>query len=139
MARAMHPEICSMRVAEAAKRQRCIDTNGLARGLTELWAGKHGAIIGEADQALVEGGVPQGRKQESVVDVKALLVAIGPGPPSSGFIRRQNADGGPASRRISNTDAPVLPIQIERHWQDSAASTPRPPRACCFAEATARD
>src|SRR5262249_60465127 len=50
-----------------------------------------------------------------------------------------NADGGPASHRISNTDAPVLPIQIERHWQDSAASAPRPPRARCFAEATARD
>ena len=31
MARAMHPEICSMRVAEAAKRQRRIDTEGLAR------------------------------------------------------------------------------------------------------------
>jgi len=29
----MHPEICSMRVAEAAKRQGCIDTEGLARGL----------------------------------------------------------------------------------------------------------
>jgi len=28
---------------------------------------------------------------------------------------------------------------IERHWQDSAASAPRPPRACCFAEAAARD
>jgi hypothetical protein len=28
----MHPEICSMRVAEAAKRQRCIDTEGLAHG-----------------------------------------------------------------------------------------------------------
>jgi hypothetical protein len=34
MARAMHPEICSMRVPEAAKRQRCIDTERLARGLT---------------------------------------------------------------------------------------------------------
>jgi hypothetical protein len=46
-----------MRVAEGAKRQRCIDTQGLARGLTELPTGKHGAILGEADEALVEGGV----------------------------------------------------------------------------------
>jgi hypothetical protein len=30
MARAMHPEIWSMPVAEAAKRQRCSDTEGLA-------------------------------------------------------------------------------------------------------------
>ena len=29
------------------------------RGLTELRAGKHGAIIGEADEDLVESGVPQ--------------------------------------------------------------------------------
>jgi hypothetical protein len=53
----MHPEICSMRVAEAAKQQRCIDPS-LARGLTELPTGEHGAILGEADEALVEGGVP---------------------------------------------------------------------------------
>ena len=43
-----------MRVAEGAKRQHHIDTEGLARGLTELRTGKHGAIIGEADDALVE-------------------------------------------------------------------------------------
>jgi hypothetical protein len=36
----------------------CIDTEGFARGLTELRTGKHGAIIGEVDEALVEGGVP---------------------------------------------------------------------------------
>jgi hypothetical protein len=66
MARAMHPEICSMRVAEAAKRQCCVDTQALARGLTELRTGKHGAI-GEADEAVVEGGVPQCREQKPVV------------------------------------------------------------------------
>jgi hypothetical protein len=44
MACAMHPEICSMRIAEAAKRQRCIDTEGLAvdgqarRQPSLLWA-----------------------------------------------------------------------------------------------------
>src|SRR5258705_3719057 len=46
---------------------------------------------------------------------------------------------GLAFRRILGTGAPVLPIQIEHHWRDSAASTPPPLRACCFAEAAARD
>jgi hypothetical protein len=32
--------------------------------------------------------------------------------------------------RILRTGAHVLPIRIERHWQDSAASTPPPQRAC---------
>jgi len=42
-----------MRVAEAAKRQGCIDTEGLARGLQlGTWLAR--AIIGEADEALVE-------------------------------------------------------------------------------------
>jgi len=36
-----------MRVAEAAKRQRCIDTEGLARGLTDRR---------RSDEAPVEGG-----------------------------------------------------------------------------------
>jgi hypothetical protein len=31
--------------------QHCIDTEGFARGLTELRTSKHGAIIGEADEA----------------------------------------------------------------------------------------
>jgi hypothetical protein len=38
--------------------RRCIDTEDLARGLAELRTGKH-AIIGESDEPLVEGGVPQ--------------------------------------------------------------------------------
>jgi hypothetical protein len=34
-----------------------------------------------------------------------------------------------AFRRILGIAALVLPIQIERHWQDIAASTPLPPLA----------
>jgi hypothetical protein len=30
------------------------------------------------------------------------------------------------------TGALVLPIQIERHWRDNAASTPPPPRGYCW-------
>jgi hypothetical protein len=48
---------------EAAKGQRCIGTEGLACSVTELWPGRHGTIIGEADEALAEGGVPQRREQ----------------------------------------------------------------------------
>jgi hypothetical protein len=44
-----------------------------------------------------------------------------------------------AFRRISRIDVRVLPIQIEHRWQDIAASTPPPPRACYFAEAATRD
>jgi hypothetical protein len=40
-----------------------------------------------------------------------------------------------AFRRTLRTAAPVRPIRIERHSRDSAASTPQPPRACCFAGA----
>jgi hypothetical protein len=44
-----------------------------------------------------------------------------------------------AFRRISMIAALVLPIQIEHHWQDIAASTPPPRCAYCFvAEAALR-
>jgi len=39
-------------------RQCCIGTEGLACSVTELWPGRHGTVIGEADEAMVEGGVP---------------------------------------------------------------------------------
>jgi hypothetical protein len=43
MARTMHLEIYSMRVAEAPKRRRLVDAESFARGLTELRTEKHGA------------------------------------------------------------------------------------------------
>ena len=46
---------------------------------------------------------------------------------------------GLASRKILTNAALVLPIQIERRWPDSAANTPPPLHADCFAEAGARD
>jgi hypothetical protein len=38
------------------------------------------AVVIEADEALVEGSVPESGEQQAVVDVEALLVgAVGPG------------------------------------------------------------
>jgi hypothetical protein len=47
--------------------------------------------------------------------------------------------GGLASRKILTNAALVPPIQIERRWPDSAANTPPPLHAGCFAEAAAQD
>jgi hypothetical protein len=44
-----------------------------------------------------------------------------------------------AFRRISRIDVRVLPIQIEHHWQDIAASTPLLPCADYLAATKAQD
>jgi hypothetical protein len=44
-----------------------------------------------------------------------------------------------AFRRILGIAARVLPIQIEHHWQDIAASTPPLPCADCLAVTKAQD
>jgi len=44
-----------------------------------------------------------------------------------------------AFRRISRIDVRVLPIQIEHHWQDIAASTPPLPYADYLAVTKAQD
>jgi len=44
-----------------------------------------------------------------------------------------------AFRRISKINVRVLPIQIERHWQDTAASTPPLPCADYLAVTKAQD
>jgi hypothetical protein len=52
---------CAMYPDGGREGARCIDTEGLACSVTELWpAGT--APFGEADEALVEGGVPQRRE-----------------------------------------------------------------------------
>jgi len=70
MARAMHPEICSMRVAEAAKRQRCIDTEGLARGLTELRTGSTAPSSAKLASPWSNAGVPTGLKSSRRVEAQ---------------------------------------------------------------------
>jgi hypothetical protein len=54
---------------------RCpLDAECGSRGSTQLRAGEHGSVIGEADQALVEGGIPEGGEEQAVVDIEALCV-----------------------------------------------------------------
>ena len=73
-------KVGAVRVAQAPKSRRCVDGQSLAGDLAELCAGERHAVIREADQALIEGGVPQGREQETVADIEALLIiAIGQG------------------------------------------------------------
>ena len=49
----------------AQRRRRC---------RAKSWGNQHGAVIGEADEAGVEGGVPQRREQEAVMHVQPLGV-----------------------------------------------------------------
>jgi hypothetical protein len=58
--RTVRCEVCSMRVAEAAKRQCCVDVEGPACSLAELRPDERRAVVREADQALIERGVPEG-------------------------------------------------------------------------------
>jgi hypothetical protein len=49
------------------------------------------------------------------------------------------SNGALAFRRILRTGARVLPIQIEHHWRDNAASTPPLPCADYLAVTKAQD
>ena len=61
-----------------------------------------------------------------------------PGPHAPWLLLRRLADEF-AFRRISKIDVRVLPIQIEHHWQDIAASTPLLPCADYLAVTKAQD
>ena len=93
-------ERCAARLARCdARRPRsgehCVDAESLARGFAELGTGERRAVVGEADEALIEGGVPEGREQKAVVDVEALLVvAVGPGHDVGGAQQRGLGDAG---------------------------------------------
>jgi len=76
----MHSEIGAMRILKAPKRWCCVKAKSPSRDLAELGTSARGSVIGEADEALVECGVPEGREEQAVVDVEALLiVAVRPG------------------------------------------------------------
>jgi hypothetical protein len=61
----MRREICSMRIAEAAKRRRCVGAEGLACSFAELRPNERPAVIRETDKALVEGRVPKRGEQQT--------------------------------------------------------------------------
>jgi hypothetical protein len=80
MSGAVRGEIGTVCVAQAAERGGSVKTEGLAGDRTQCGARTHCTVMGEADQALVERPVPEGREQEAAVDIEALLVvAVGPG------------------------------------------------------------
>jgi hypothetical protein len=58
MSSAMHGEVGAMRIAQAAERGCGVGGKGLAGDGAELRACQRPPVIGEADQALIEGGVP---------------------------------------------------------------------------------
>jgi len=67
-------------ISQAGQWWRLPDTECGPRRGAQFGVGKHGSVIGEADQPRVEGGVPQRRKHQAVMDIEPLcLVAFGPG------------------------------------------------------------
>jgi hypothetical protein len=74
MSGAVRGEVGTMRVAQTAERWRGVDAESLTGSCAQRRAGAHHAVVGKADEALVEGGIPQGREQETIVNVEALLV-----------------------------------------------------------------
>jgi hypothetical protein len=84
-----------MRGAKAVKRGDLVDHQSLACSFAELRANERSAIIGEANQALVERGIPEGREEQTVVDVETLLVAaVRPGDDVGGSKQRRIGDAG---------------------------------------------
>jgi hypothetical protein len=55
----MAREIRAVRITQTGEWWRGSDAERLARGFAELRAGQDCAIVGEADQAAVEGSIPQ--------------------------------------------------------------------------------
>jgi hypothetical protein len=102
VAQTMYRKVYLVCVAEAAKRRHCVDTKSLACSLTELRPNKRRAVAGETDETLVECGVPEGREEQAVVDIEALLViAVRPGDDVGSAQQRRVGDAGqgaPAAR-----------------------------------------
>src|SRR5271154_3246054 len=74
MSGAVHREVGAVRVAQAEERGGSLHAECLPRDDAKQWTGKRNAAIGEADQALIKGGIPQSREQEAIVNIEALLV-----------------------------------------------------------------
>jgi hypothetical protein len=70
-------KITVVSVTKTTKRRRGVDSEGLASNCAEAGADAQSAVVGEADQPLVECGVPQSGEQEPIVDIEALrIVAV---------------------------------------------------------------
>lgn len=60
MAGAVAGQIDAMKIREGLQKCYRVQFQGVVGGTREIWRVKDGTVVGEADQAGVEGGVPQG-------------------------------------------------------------------------------
>src|SRR5437762_14249317 len=107
----MQREIGAMCILKAPKWGYCIKAKSGSRDCAELGTSARGAVISEADEALVEGGVPQGGEQKAVVDVEPLrVVAFRPGH----NVRSAEQPGlGDAGERAA--PAPIIHQSVAKH------------------------
>src|SRR4051794_37427366 len=100
-----------MRILKAPKRWCRVNAKSRSRDFAELGTSARGAVISEADEALVEGGIPQGGEQKAIVDVEALhVVAFRPGH----NVRSAEQPGlGDAGERAA--PAPVVHQRVAKH------------------------
>ena len=74
----MQREIGAMPILKAPKWWYCVNAKSSSRNFAELGTSARGAIVGEADEALIEGSVPQCRKQKAVVDQLQPVFVVWP-------------------------------------------------------------
>lgn len=93
--RAMGCEILEMRFEQANHSGRQRKVEGALRRVSQARARERRAIVGEADQPLVEGGVPQRGEKKAIVNIQPLLVsALGPWLDMRGAEERSFGDSG---------------------------------------------
>ena len=92
------------------------DAKSRSRDFAELGTSARGAVISEADEALVEGGVPQGGEQKAIVDVEALhVVAFRPGH----NVRSAEQPGLGRRRRPARAHIQQRLLPLENSWADA--------------------
>jgi hypothetical protein len=100
----MQVKISTVFVSQSRNARRRLDRQCPPRHFAQFRAGEGRPIIGEADEALIEGGVPQRREQQAVVDIKALFIgALGPWHDMRGAQQRRLRNAGERA-----TAAPVV-------------------------------
>jgi hypothetical protein len=88
-------QIRSVRISQTGQRRCVAEAQGRPCGLAELGTCQDRAVVGKADDATVERGIPKGGEKEPVVHVEALHVrAIGPWHNVGGSEQRWLGDAG---------------------------------------------
>ena len=63
MADAVDGQVGAMAVSEVGKLRDALDAERGSCGGAQLGAGEHGSVVGEADEASIEGCIPQCREE----------------------------------------------------------------------------